>query len=585
MRKTISEPLVELTREGVFQINAAQRKVAKVISVRAIGIRETDQVTIAQIRFRTMHGQWRSEYFPMSVLLPDRRREIKTRLADMGYEWPEDDRVSNAILKVLAKQRPERKFLMVRAPGWYGARFVLPDRIFAPPGDRTEILIDPQTDAHIGAFRLGEGSLEEWQKSVARPSRKSSRLRVSIAAAFAAPFLRPLALDSFGINWFSNTSDGKTLCLFVLASVGGLIGSEGLPVWADSEAGHEDQARGHRDNAMPLDELADGEHQMPLEAKARMMAFSIARNRPRKLSMRYERSHNLINRDHRTIVVSTSERALGHIARAAGKRRLGGEEVRFVDIPASERGSAGIFDGQIQISASESLRETTKDLVEQLRSDAIKHQGFALREYLRRYVNDPHGLETVREYKRQFEAEAKVMDTHNAHLRIRSNFAVLWAAAALAIDYNILPWNEGPTFRAIEKCLNLALSELETGASQRLSATNHQVDVFAVSKLLKKKLDRAILVPITLKRRVTKQQAQARKAADGFIINGEILLRPGRLKTWIPDQSERLALKRQKIFRTEREDTATVEQKIAGIEGKPRYYAVNVRALKTLAAG
>jgi uncharacterized protein (DUF927 family) len=378
MRRKISNPAIELTRKGVFQIRTTatgvgRKRVAKAIRLRAIGTRETDQVTFAQIRFRTMHGQWSTEFFQWSVLLHNRRHEIKTRLADLGYEWPEDAGLSNAILKAMAKQRPERKFLMVRAPGWYGPRFVLPDQVFASAGDESEIYIDPQTDSHIGAFVQGEGSLEGWKEFVAKPSRKSSRLRLSIAAGFAATLLRPLGLDSFGINWFSTTSDGKTLCLFVLGSIGGLIGAEGLPVWADSEAAIEDQARGHRDCAMPLDELADGEHQMPLETKARMMAFLIARNRPRKLSVRYERSHNLTNREYRIVLVSTSERALGQVARAAGKGRLGGEEVRFIDIPAGEPGSAGIFDGKIESAPGKTLRETTKDLVEQLRSNAIKH--------------------------------------------------------------------------------------------------------------------------------------------------------------------------------------------------------------------
>ena len=589
MRRKISNPVIELTRKGVFQIRTTtagpekRKRVARSIRLQAIGRRETDQVTFAQIRFRTIYGQSRTEFFEWSLLLPRQRHEIKTRLADLGYEWPEDDRLSSAILKAVAQQRPMRRFLMVRAPGWYGPRFVLPDQVFASAGDESEIYIDPQTDAHIGAFIQGEGSLEGWKEFVAKPSCKSSRLRLSIAAGFAAPLLRPFGLDLFGINWFSDTSDGKTLCLFVLASVGGLIGAEGLPVWADFEAAIEDQARGHRDGAMPFDELADGEHQMQLETKARMIAFLVARNRPRKLSVRYERSHNLTNREYRIILFSTSERALGQIARAAGKGRLGGEEVRFIDIPASEPGSAGIFDGKIEIALGKTLRETTKDLVEQLKSSAIKHQGYPLRAYMRKYVNDPNGLETAQKYKRHFEAKAKINYTHNAHLRIRSNFALLWAAAALAIDYEILPWKKEPTFRAIEKCMHLALGELEAGTIKR-SFANKSVDARRLSKTLKEKLDQAKLLPVKLKQRVTKEQARIRQAADGFVINGEILLRPDRLKSWIPDQSQRLVLRENKIIRTEREDTSTVERKIGGIEGKPRYYAINVRALNTFAS-
>jgi uncharacterized protein (DUF927 family) len=200
-----------------------------------------------------------------------------------------------------------------------------------------------------------------------------------------------LGAESFGINWFSDTSDGKTLLLIVGASVAGLNGPGGLPVWADSEAGIECLACGHRDNLMPLDESGDGEHRMPPEKTARMIAFLITRNRPRKLSKKYELNHNLGGREFRIVLLSSSERALGQIARAANSSRLGGEEVRFMDIPASEPGSLGIIDGKVTSPAGKPPREATKELVDRLKADAIKHQGHAIRAFLEKYVNDPNG--------------------------------------------------------------------------------------------------------------------------------------------------------------------------------------------------
>jgi hypothetical protein len=124
----------------------------------------------------------------------------------------------------------------------------------------------------------------------------------------------------------------------------------------------------------------------------------------------------------------------------------GGEEVRFMDIPASDPESAGIFDVVIVPVPGKTLRETTKDLVENIRANAIKHQGYAFRELLEKFVNDPNGLEHLRGYEEQFERDAVLPDERNAHYRIRSNFAVMYAAAALAIDYEILPWKKRPTF-------------------------------------------------------------------------------------------------------------------------------------------
>ena len=70
----------------------------------------------------------------------------------------------------------------------------------------------------------------------------------------------------------------------------------------------------------------------------------------------------------------------------------------------------------------------------------------------------------------------------------------------------------------------------------------------------------------------------------GSEIDSEIYVKPERFKRWIPTQPERNALKEQKVILTEREDTATVERKIGGIKGKPRYYAIDVRALSQLAS-
>ena len=521
-RHSPSKTTIALTAQGVFQISSTpaggteRTKIARPIRLRAIGRRESDGVTFAQIRFRTMHKEYRSELFPRSKFLLRNRHEIKSRLADLGYEWPENESLSGEILDELAKARPEREFRMVSAPGWYDSTFVLPDKVFVSGNKTPEIYIDPNSDAHVGAFVLGEGSLKDWQNLVAKPSRQSSCLRLSIAAALGAPFLRPLGVDSFGINWFSETSDGKSHAIFVAASVAGLMGPAGLPSWADTEAAIEDQARGLRDCSMPLDETADGEDKAtPLEKKARILAFLIARNRPRRLSQIYERNNKLENREFRIIVISSSERALGQIARAAGRQRLGGEEVRFIDILASDANSAGIFDGNIVPAPGKTLRETTKELIETLKANAIKHQGHAFRKLLEKYVNDQHGLERLKAYKQQFERDAVLPDLHNAHHRVRSNFAVMYAAAALAIDYGILPWKKRPTFRAIEKCMRLALATLATGANQP-PAKAAAVDPRGVGRTLKEQLAQAELVVVKPKQKVSEEQARVRQKADGF---------------------------------------------------------------------
>jgi hypothetical protein len=423
----------------------------------------------------------------------------------------------------------------------------------------------------------GKGSLEGWQEAVAKPARKSSCLRVAIAAAFAAPLLRPMAMDSFAINWFSTTSDGKTAMLFIAASVAGLIGPSGLPGWADSEPGIEGQALGHRDSVLPLDESGDGNGKVSLKDKAKMLAFMIARNRPRKLSMNYERANALQDREYRIIVQSSSELALSQVAIDAGGRRLGGEEVRFIDVRASEPGSLGIFDGRVTAHPGKTDRETTKELIEQMKVDAEANQGFAFHEFLRNYFSDAEALSKVRTYKDQFESEVSVPSS-NAALRIRSNFALIWAAAAMAIDYRVLPWKKRPTFKAVEKCLHKALEVIEANKAPASPTDAATSIVMALSE----KLEKADLRKVVLRRQITPQQARRRVNADGFRINGDIYLEPDRLRRWVPRHRDRLVLKDAGVVRTRRDDAATIEQVVAGIPGKPRYYVLDGGKLERL---
>jgi hypothetical protein len=190
-----SEFTITCKRDGVFlTVGDKCIRVADPIRVRSIGTRLADKVTLFEIKFETIDGDTRSETFPFSYLHRERWDKIKVRVGDQGYVWPEDRHVSDEILRQLAAERPKRRFVQVSAPGWYQPAFVLPGKVYGPPGSGTDYRIDPDSDAHVGAFACGKGSVEGWQEAVAKPARKSSCLRVAIAAAFAAPLLGPMAI-------------------------------------------------------------------------------------------------------------------------------------------------------------------------------------------------------------------------------------------------------------------------------------------------------------------------------------------------------------------------------------------------------
>ena len=92
----------------------------------------------------------------------------------------------------------------------------------------------------------------------------------------------------------------------------------------------------------------------------------------------------------------------------------------------------------------------------------------------------------------------------------------------------------------------------------------------------------ADLRKVVLRKQITPRQARRLVRADGFRINGDIYLKPDRLRRWVPSHRDRVVLKDTGVVRTRRDDAATIEQVITGIPGKPRYYVLDSRKLERL---
>ena len=236
-----------------------------------------------------------------------------------------------------------------------------------------------------------------------------------------------------------------------------------------------------------------------------------------------------------------------------------------------------MFDGKIEKDDERTLLETTKALVETLAAAAIKYQGHALIAFLRKLTRDKDWEAKVRAYKSQFESEVDAPNS-TALYRIRSNFAIIWAAGALAIDYSVLPWKKSRLRKAVEKCFHRALSVLQRPEAVEAAGSDQNASEDLL-KTLKERLAQCKLCAITPRTKVSDEEVPSRLQADGFVINGVTYVKRDRLKAWFPEKSDRIGLRQAGIFHAKRRDTSTVEKKIAGIEGKPRYYAIKATAL------
>ena len=262
---------------------------------------------------------------------------------------------------------------------------------------------------------------------------------------------------------------------------------------------------------------------------------------------------------------------------------MAGEDVRLIDVAASEPNSAGVFDKTIKDIPGLSNIETVKRLVERLERDARHNQGFALRAMIRRFVANGSDTVTLGKYMREFEKHSPVSADHRAFYRIRTNFAVVYAAAALAIDYDILPWKKKSTLKDIRKCMKLAFDVLHTHGGA-LSSVN-QVDPSGLASELAKRISNCKKCTIVAIKRDDAKALQARQSAACLTIKGKFYIKSKVLKTWFPKKNDRAAMKSAGLFSlNSRNDTPTIEKKIVGIEGKPRYYLIDDAALKRLSA-
>jgi len=131
-------------------------------------------------------------------------------------------------------------------------------------------------------------------------------------------------------------------------------------------------------------------------------------------------------RDFRVIVLSTSESALKEIAETAGQRRIGGEEVRFIDVPATEPGSVGVFDC-VKVPSGRDPGEFCRMLADNLRRDAEINQGFAMDAFLRKFMRDPDAaLAKVKQGMADFTAKVSLTRATGADHRICANFALMY---------------------------------------------------------------------------------------------------------------------------------------------------------------
>ena len=588
---------IRLCDDGIYLIktNKPKRRVADPILVTSFATSDPGtprEQAFTAIKFMNRRGKWKKEIVSSSMLITH-CTEFTTLLSKRGYVWPSNRDLRAKIIGALSVEKPSRDIRVTEVPGWHGKSFVLPGEAYTPDGpDRNAIQINYNPTVKLGAFRRS-GTLDQWKKHVAKTCVHSTRARLAMAAVFAAPNLRPLKVNTFGFNFSGPTSGGKTLLLRLAASGAGLNSDEGPETWDGSAPGFEQRALGHRDCMMPLDDLShlagDATHVAQL---AKLVTFRLSSNRPKTKAGQYVQAHNLVDTDWRVIPLSTSEDPLwdqvslhGH-----GKRRVRGEEVRMINVRACISNVGDIFDG---MNASKHVGKTLDErlhFVETQEDLAVQYQGKAYRVYLTKRIADKTAIVTLNKYMAEYIEAAPLPEQFRWLGRIRKYFAVVYASAALAIDYGVLPWSKKSTLKAIAACMTDAMEQLSanSGGTPDASIKEIKSDKVLFTEF-KQRVDDAKFVRLNRNRRKSRLLANLLKKANGVIRpisagKTQCLLFSNTLDGWFPVITERKRLtkmlrSRRIIGKGRRRDTSTRQVFIAEAGKKIPCYALSRRRL------
>ena len=336
---------------------------------------------------------------------------------------------------------------------------------------------------------------------------------------------------------------------------------------------------------MSLDDLSHlaGDTQL-----AKLVTFRLAGNRPKAKAGEYVLAHNLVDADWRVIPLSTSEDPLWEHVSLHGheKRRVRGEEVRMINVRACVSDLGDIFDGP---NASKHVGTTLDErlrFVEKQEHLAVRYQGEAYRAYLTKRTADKGANETLRKYMAEYIEATPLLAQFRWLGRIRKFFAIVYASAALAIDYGVLPWGKKSTRKAIVACMTDAMEQLTVNASGVSDAPAKEIKPEAVLLAeFKQRVDDAVFIRLKRNRSKSRLIMKRMKKANGIIRptspgKTQCLLFSKTLAGWFPVMSERKRLtkmlrSRRIIRKGRRPDTSTRQVFIAEAGKKLPCYALS----------
>jgi uncharacterized protein (DUF927 family) len=379
-------------------------------------------------------------------------------IGSLGY-WGMDIKCTptarRLFVEYLASVDVNERVTVVRRNGWHdidGARaFALPGEVINAVGKERVVLAKEA----VGPYRQC-GTLKDWKATVGSLAADHRLLRFSIATALAGTLLDIGGFESGCFHFFGKSSEGKTTCLRVAASVWG-SGADGgyVRTWRATANGLEAAFAGASDTCLPLDELGQVEGR-ELGQALYMATGGVGKQRMRR-DATLKPSHSW-----RVMVLSSGEFPIETKLNEDpkhGVRAHAGQLVRAVDIPVC--GVHGVFD------AFEPDDVDPSAFAEKCKNATSTFYGMAGPEFVRQLIAQNISAKHVREHVDAFVQSAlrDVKDRHGQAARVAQRFGLVCAAGELGAQFGILPWEQSDPLNDATELLKVWLDERGGGST------------------------------------------------------------------------------------------------------------------------
>ncbi|TNC12675.1 DUF927 domain-containing protein [Methylobacterium terricola] len=366
---------------------------------------------------------------------------VAAELANRGLTVSRNARAH--LCNYLNQVRVNARVTTVNRTGWHvvGERqvFVLPDQVVGQPDNETVLLVGA-----AAAPYSSRGTLDDWREGIGRLSVGHSRIVLAIATALAGPLVHLVGGEGGGLNFYGQSSKGKTTTLRAAASVWGRGSADPgfVRSWRATANAQEATAAIVTDTLLCLDEIGVAEGR-DAAAAVYQLASGIGKGRAaRDGSIRNPTTW-------RVLTLSTGEIPMAaKIAEDRQRKAYAGQSVRLLDIPADAGCGFGVFDHAGEEGDPARLADAIK-------SAAVASFGTAGPAFVRGLVE--HGLEEITRNVIRimggFVEQHVPADADGQVRRAASRLGIVAAAGEVAIMFGIVPWQRGEAVRAAARAL------------------------------------------------------------------------------------------------------------------------------------